>query len=225
MRSFGLLTAALFVLALGVPSAATPPQGFWTGQGHAVRTADLNLVQIKTEYASDFWFVATSDAVAGTTISGEATVSYNLTFSDDKLRTLIGYGHMASNFAVAQIPGISSLFSTTWATRDLLGMRMSYREFAPVRHGPITGSISGGQIRLRWTQPPEPIVYQEYAVHALNDQPTKTGTHPAYSPWIGDAAIIEPAPGHLFAATASEASRFHKDEVTISAIWSATQQR
>jgi hypothetical protein len=230
MRPRTLVIALSLMLAAEttLPSASASPQGLWVGQGHAVRRADLKLVEVTTEYTSEFWFVAANPTTVGPVpVNGEATVGYNLSFSDDKLRTLIGFVHWGTSFAsgqipaIAGIPGINELFSSAVSTRDLLGMRMSYREFAPVRRRQIAGSIDGSAIRIRWVAPPKPIPYQEYAVHPPADEPTKTGAHPSYPRWIGDATVSEPLPGHLVAMTSPEASSYHKGEVTISAIWSA----
>jgi hypothetical protein len=230
MRSVWLALVLCLVVGLvtDAPHAASEPQGMWVGQGHAVRTADLKLVTITTEYSSEFWFVASKSTTVGPVpVTGDATVSYNLSFSDGRLRTLIGFAHWGVSRAGALIPsisgisGIEQLFTSAVSTRDLLGMRMAYREFAPVRRGQIVGTIDQGVIRLRWLAAPKPIPYQEYAVRPLTEEPTKTGAQPAYPPWLADAMISEPVPGHLIAMTTAEASSYHKDEVSISAIWSA----
>jgi hypothetical protein len=116
------------------------------------------------------------------------------------------------------------LLNPATATRDLLGVRMSYREFAPVRTARIIGSITGERIRLRWAEAPAPIAYQTFAIRSTSDEPMKSGEQPAYPPWIGDATIVEPIAGRLLAQTTGDAVRYHKDEVTISSLWSAVHQ-
>jgi hypothetical protein len=55
----------------------------------------------------------------------------------------------------------------------------------------------------------------------MRTRPSKAGTHPAYPPWVGDADITEPLKRHLIATTSEQASAYRKEDVTISAIWSA----
>jgi hypothetical protein len=147
-----------------------------------------------------------------------------LNFNDAHLRSLITAAHWSTNYSLASIPGVGGLLNGALVTRDLVGMNMRYREFAPVRRGRITGTATAGQLRLQWADPMSPIPYQDSAVYVIGTRPSKVGTHPAYPPWIGDADISEPLPGHLIATTSAESSRHNGGNVTISAIWSAVRQ-
>jgi hypothetical protein len=216
----GGIALSMAIPTPAVLAAGNTETGLWTGHGHAVRTAGLGLVSVTTRYDSEFWFVVADDA----TISGEATVSYDLMFDDSRLRSLITAMHFSTNYSVAAIPGIGGLLNGALATKDLLGMRMQYQEFAPIRRGPIVGTVTRGRVHLQWAGSMLPIPYQDYAVYPFETRPSKSDTHPAYPPWIGDAEIAEPVKGHLVATTPAAAARYQKGPVIISAIWSAGRQ-
>jgi hypothetical protein len=213
-----LLALSLGTLPLGAVGA--PPPGLWTGQGHAVRTASLPLVSITTTYDSEFWFVVTDRG----DLEGEATVSYNLVFNDANLRSLIVATHWSTNYSLASVPAVGGLLNSALLTNDLVGMRMQYQEFAPIRRGRIIGRLADGRLHVRWAEPMRPIPYQDYAVYPMRSKPSKAATHPAYPPWIGDADVSEPLKGRFIASTSEQASAYHNDEVTISSVWSAVRQ-
>jgi hypothetical protein len=222
LHAVAVIAASLlsFLQAPAANAARTTTEGVWVGQGHAVRTASLGLVTITCRYDSLFWFVVKASGA----VEGQATVSYDLAFNDTRLRSLIGHANWAGNAAIGMIPGIGNLLGAGVATRDVLGMRMQYSEPAPVRHGRITGQASNGSLHLQWAVAPAPIAYHKYVVYPLKDKLLSTDTHPAYQPWIGDAAIVEPEPGRLVALTSAESSRQQKSGIAISAIWSAEKK-
>jgi hypothetical protein len=219
------LLSALTIAAVlcGVPTGAQTPSsraGLWNGRGHAVRTANLDLVTITITYDSHFWFIVAADD----TVKGEATVTYELNLNDSRLRSRLALGNAAGNAGLGMVPNAGGLLALGLASRDAIGMRMSYDEKMPVRKGAISGSIANGRIALRWTSPPQPIGYQKYAIYPMKERPMTAATHPAYTPWLGEAVIAEPVPGQLLAATSPDSSMVRRGEVTFMTAWTADKR-
>ena len=221
---FRTLSAAMLGALLCVASAGarmpSDPAGFWTGRGRAVRTANLDVVTITTTYTSEFWFVAAADH----TVKGEAVVTYELGFNDAKLRARLAQANAAGSAMLRATPTFGGLLDLGMTSRDAIGMRMSYNERTPLRRGAISGSIKNGRLSLRWSPPPAPIPYQKYVIYPLKERPMTPATHPAYSPWLGEATIAEPLPGQLVATASRNSSTVRHGEVIFVTTWAAERR-
>jgi len=215
----GLIIASAFGAASIVVSGATAnhAQGFWSGSGHAVRTANLNLVIVTCTYDSQFWFTVNTD----NSIRGTATVRYELNSNDARLRSVLAQGNGIGGAPLGGIPNVGSLLGTGMNTRDAIGMAIRYREGSPQRRGAIAGGVIDGRIHLQWASTPADLPYQDFVIYSLRERPLNAHQHPAYSPWIADADIAEPMPGHVLAITSSASGTKVRGNVSVVAHWSA----
>lgn len=213
------LTLILYTTSAGV-DATSQPTGLWTGHGRAVRTAQLDLVTIAITYTSQFSFVVTPDGG----VKGDALVTYELACNDAKLRAFLAQANAAGSAPLRTIPQVGALLDLGMSSRDVIGLRMGYHEGTPVRKAAITGSIANGRISLRWSSPPEPIPYQKYALYPQKERPMTPATHPAYTPWLGDATITEPWPGHLLATAAGGSSHVRRGDAVFVTTWTAERR-
>jgi hypothetical protein len=177
----------------------------------------LDLVTITTTYTSQFRFIVAANHI----VQGEAIVTYQLGFNDAKLRSMLAQANAVGSAPLRMAPHVGGLLDFGMSTRDAIGMRMSYDEGVAVRRGAIVGSIQNGRISLKWSPPPAPIAYQKYVIYPLKERPMTPATHPAYTPWLGEATINETVPERPMAIASGGSSTVRRGEVTFVTTWTA----
>ena len=216
-----LLTIMLSISAAS--SAQAPPPGFWRGQSLADRVTDLKWINLIVKYEGEFSF--STDAKGN--VDGTATVRYTMNIDDERLRGLLTKYNGASELELSIAPGIVkdlAPFLGTYAKfSDLQGMSGSYDDGTAVRQGAIKGLLDTGRmlLHLEWAKAPGSIPYKTYGIYPASRKVLGSGTGLAYSPWLEDASVSQPAPGHWEAKPAGKLIVSSKSKTNITANWSA----
>lgn len=217
------LVSVIQLFVFSTARAQVPP-GFWRGTGSTDRISDLKWINLVVHYDSEFSF---KTDIAGR-VDGTATVRYTLRVDDTQLRTLLARSTLPDmTLALTPIPGAGTLGSVMgMAThfKELQGVDGSYNGGTVVRQGRIKGQFIGQQLHLEWASSPTTIPYTMYKLYALRQEPFKTDTSPAYSPWIVDATVSEPAKGHWEAGVPEGSSRKKTQTSLWTVFWSAHRE-
>jgi hypothetical protein len=227
-----MLRKVLFVVCAGVCAAnvgqrctlAQTPHGFWRGSSSADRVSDLKWIKLVIHYDSDFTF--TTDTAGN--VDGTATVRYAFRVDDAELRTFLANFNGLTNQQLAMTPiggvPIGSVLGMATKYHDLQGLEGSYNGGTVVRQGRINGHLQGDQLHLQWASSPVPIPYTIYEVFTLRRAVFKKDTGVAYSPWIVDATVSQPAAGHWEAVVPEKQSTRKTGTTTWTIAWSAHQE-
>jgi len=199
--------------------------GFWRGSGSTDKISDLKWIKLLVHYDSEFSLTAN----AAGNVDGTATVRYTLRVDDTQLRTLLtNFSGLAdSQIGATQLPSagtIGSLMGLNTRFHELKSIEGSFSGGTVVRQGRIRGRLSGNELHLEWAAPPAAIPYTMYKVYALRREPFKTETAPAYSPWIVDATVSQPAAGHWEASVPASSSVKKSATSVWTVSWSAHQE-
>jgi len=203
-------------------AAQAPPPGFWRGQSVSERVTDLTWVNLVVKYEGEFSF--STDAKGF--INGIATVRYTMNVDDERLRGFIAKYNAASDLELSVAPGIQKLgpfLGTRAKFRTLQGVSGSYDGGTVVCQGAIAGTLDIARklLHLEWAKTPASIPYKTYRVYPTTREVLGIGTGVAFSPWIADAVVTQPAQGHWEARAPVKPIVSGKSGTRTTANWSA----
>lgn len=107
---------------------------------------------------------------------------------------------------------------------DVQGVSGSYDAGTVVRQGAIKGRLTGNQLHLEWAEAVPPMPYKTYIVYPTKRDRLGGGDGPTYSPWMADAVVSEPAPGHWEATVPPYAATKNGKPTSQVNVWSAHQE-
>lgn len=182
-RRLIIVLVATFAVAGAVSTPASAAT--WIGTTHGKASAANRWVSGGADWHGNFWF----STGRGGSVHGYAIVGYEPSIDVGGLNNMINYIKGIAGLPLG-ILGPYAPAAGAIGLGNIIGVAVSFHEGMAIRQGPLSGSIGGGRLTLRWGAKPKGIPYDIVFQLVSGNKRIGGGTFGLHDPFQGSARLL-----------------------------------